>query len=163
MSSPFDAVGDAPDSGAAGPPLTKPAADPRLDFTSPAFDAALVLATEGLVPPVPDAPVLDNVAKWKQQQPEELLQQLAQHAQPGQQQQQQQQKREQSVLLQQQPQSEQQTDEGSEGDEEAEGEDAEEQQRRKQVRAEVQLQQGRGTLLGMKRSVDDKACDLIFA
>jgi hypothetical protein len=40
-----------------------PQQDPRLDFTSTEFDPALALQTQGLQPPVPDAPVLDNVSK----------------------------------------------------------------------------------------------------
>lgn len=37
--------------------------DAKLDFTSPEFDPALALQTQGLLPPVPDAPLLDNVSK----------------------------------------------------------------------------------------------------
>jgi hypothetical protein len=37
--------------------------DPQLDFTSPAFDAAVALAAPGVTLPVPEAPLLDNVAK----------------------------------------------------------------------------------------------------
>jgi hypothetical protein len=37
--------------------------DPRLDFTSSEFDPSVALQTQGLQPPLPDAPVLDNVSK----------------------------------------------------------------------------------------------------
>jgi hypothetical protein len=37
--------------------------DQRLDFTSAEFDPGVALQTQGLQPPVPDAPVLDNVSK----------------------------------------------------------------------------------------------------
>lgn len=38
--------------------------DPRLDLTSPEFDAQLALQTPDVQLPVPDAPVLDNVSKF---------------------------------------------------------------------------------------------------
>ncbi|KAF8066332.1 LSM11 [Scenedesmus sp. PABB004] len=50
------------------PPGAEPAGGPHppesaLDFTSPAFDAAAALAATDLQPPVPGAPLLDNVSK----------------------------------------------------------------------------------------------------
>ena len=48
-------------SGAAAKPEPE---DPRLDFERPDFDAELALQTAHLEPPVPDAPVLDNVSKF---------------------------------------------------------------------------------------------------
>jgi hypothetical protein len=47
-----------------------PQKDPKLEFTSPEFDPALALQTQGLLPPVPDAPVLDNVSKCASLLPE---------------------------------------------------------------------------------------------
>jgi hypothetical protein len=44
---------------------------PSVDFLSPSFDALLALSTEGLVPPVPDAPTLEYVAKFRGLIPEE--------------------------------------------------------------------------------------------
>ena len=44
--------------------------DPRLDFTSPFFDAAAALAHPTLRPPVPSAPALDNVAACRVLLPE---------------------------------------------------------------------------------------------
>lgn len=37
----------------------------RLDFTSVHFDPLLALRHEGLLPPVPDAPPLDNLSKFR--------------------------------------------------------------------------------------------------
>ena len=56
------------------------AADPRLDvldFFSTSFDAALALATPGVEPPVPGAPLLDTLAKCRVLLPPEMEESLA--------------------------------------------------------------------------------------
>ena len=57
-------------------PTDVQALNPRLDFTSPDFDPQLALATEGLRPPFPNAPELDNVAKFRALLPSELAEEL---------------------------------------------------------------------------------------
>ena len=57
-------------------PTDVQALNPRLDFTSPYFDPELALATEGLRPPFPNAPELDNVAKFRALLPSELAEEL---------------------------------------------------------------------------------------
>ncbi|KAK9830583.1 hypothetical protein WJX81_001418 [Elliptochloris bilobata] len=51
------------------PPLLQ---DPALDFLSPQFDALRALRTQGLAPPEPDAPPLDNITKCRRLLPAEL-------------------------------------------------------------------------------------------
>lgn len=57
--------------GAGGPP------DPALDFLSDSFDAERALSTPGLQPPIPDAPVLDYLAKCRMLLPPDLPESLA--------------------------------------------------------------------------------------
>ena len=47
-------------------------ANPHLDFESRDFDAALALSTAGLQPPVPAAPILDNISKFRPLLPPEI-------------------------------------------------------------------------------------------
>lgn len=42
--------------------------DPRLDFFSEHFDPLLALTTPGVLPPVPNARVFDNLAKYESNQ-----------------------------------------------------------------------------------------------
>jgi hypothetical protein len=64
-------------------PVPQPPSDPRLDLTSPEFDAELALgASTGVQLPVPDAPVLDNISRCAG------MLQLPEEQQPAQQQQQ---------------------------------------------------------------------------
>jgi hypothetical protein len=51
--------------------------DPALDFFSEEFDAAKALTTPGLQPPMPDAPVLDYLAKCRTLLPPEMPESLA--------------------------------------------------------------------------------------
>lgn len=51
--------------------------DKRLDFGGPDFDPLVALHTPGLQPPVPDAPVLDNVSKCAALLPPDPTQQQA--------------------------------------------------------------------------------------
>eukprot|EP00884_Botryococcus_braunii_P002410 jgi/Botrbrau1/1216/Bobra.0163s0024.1 len=51
--------------------------DPALDFFSPQFDAEKALHTPGVVPPVPDAPVLDNIYRCRRILPPEDPQSLS--------------------------------------------------------------------------------------
>jgi hypothetical protein len=57
--------------------------DPRLDFTCPEFDPAVALQTRNLLPPVPDAPLLDNVSKCATLLPEAAEAQKAQQLPPS--------------------------------------------------------------------------------
>ena len=56
----------------AGQDVQGAAPDPSLDFFSDQFDAAKVLATPGLQPPVPDAQPMDYLAKCRTILPEEM-------------------------------------------------------------------------------------------
>ncbi len=60
-----------------------PEADSELDFTSPAFNPAAALAAEGLVPPVPEATLLDNLSKCRALLPADLPDSLAQLPKPA--------------------------------------------------------------------------------
>eukprot|EP00049_Salpingoeca_infusionum_P002391 m.56279 g.56279 ORF g.56279 m.56279 type:complete len:197 (+) comp11550_c0_seq1:52-642(+) len=55
-----DSTAAVSDAGGDGPNL-----DPRLDMTSPQFDAKLVLDTEGVPVPYPNVKALDTIAQWK--------------------------------------------------------------------------------------------------
>lgn len=51
--------------------LTKKPSDPTLNFLSPEFDALKALNTPGLLPPVKNAPLKDNVSQCRSLLPED--------------------------------------------------------------------------------------------